>query len=168
MDGVITALAHGREEEHTVGVPYPPHMRCSDADRDRAGAVVRESLGDGRISVAELDDRLDRVYRAQTYGDLAVVMADLPAWTVPGTPVPGTPVPGLMGVPVPATGPACVDRGPGLRRVVVPLVVALIFLAGVLGTGRDSGLLLPLVILVCIPLVRGLCRQSTRRAGRDS
>lgn len=160
---VMAALALGVKEEQTVGVPYPPHMRCSDADRDRAGAVVRESLGDGRISIAELDDRLDQVYRAQTYGDLAVAMADLPAWTMPGAPLPGP-----MGVPVPATGPVHLDRGLGLRRVVVPLVVAWICLAGLLGAGRDGGFLIPLLVIVmCVSLVRGRCRRAARSAGRN-
>lgn len=139
-------------------------MRCSDADRDRAGAVVRESLGEGRISIAELDDRLDRVYRAQTYGDLAIAMADLPAWTMPGT---SSPV--VTGVPMPANGSTQLDHRSGLRRVVVPLVVAWICLAGLLGAGHDGGFLVPLlVVMMCVSLVRGRRRLTDRSAGRDT
>lgn len=138
-------------------------MRCSDADRDRAGAVVRESLGDGRISIAELDDRLDQVYRAQTYGDLAVAMADLPAWSMPGAPSPA-----VTGVPVPASASTHLDHRSGLRRMVVPLVVAWICLAGLLGAGHDGGLLVPLLVVVmCLSLVRGRRRLSRRAPGRD-
>lgn len=59
---------------------HAPYLRCSDDDRDRAAEVLRDSLAEGRITVAELDDRLDRLYRAQTYGELTAVMGDLPAW----------------------------------------------------------------------------------------
>jgi hypothetical protein len=34
--------------------------------------------GDGRIDLAELDDRLSQGYAAKTYGQLQVLLADLP------------------------------------------------------------------------------------------
>ena len=36
-------------------------------------------MADGRLTVAEYDDRLTRAYAARTYGELAELTADLPA-----------------------------------------------------------------------------------------
>ena len=55
-----------------------PHLRAGDADR----AVVADRLGaamsTGRLTVAEYDERLTRVYTARTYGELAELTTDLP------------------------------------------------------------------------------------------
>jgi hypothetical protein len=53
-------------------------MRVSDADRERAAEVLREAAGQGRISIDELDERLDLAHAAKTYADLAAVTSDLP------------------------------------------------------------------------------------------
>ncbi len=53
-------------------------MRVSDADREQAADVLREAAGQGRISMDELDERLELAYAAKTYADLAAVTRDLP------------------------------------------------------------------------------------------
>jgi hypothetical protein len=53
-------------------------MRVSDSDRERAAEVLREAAGHGRITMDELDERLELAYAAKTYADLAVVTRDLP------------------------------------------------------------------------------------------
>ena len=53
-------------------------MRVSDSDRERAADVLREAAGHGRITMDELDERLEVAYTAKTYGDLAAVTRDLP------------------------------------------------------------------------------------------
>src|SRR5579859_2247300 len=53
-------------------------MRVSDADREQAADVLREAAGQGRISMDELDERLELAYAAKTYADLAAVTHDLP------------------------------------------------------------------------------------------
>ncbi|WP_119728452.1 DUF1707 SHOCT-like domain-containing protein [Thermomonospora amylolytica] len=53
-------------------------MRASDADRDRVAEELREHCAAGRITVDELQDRLEAVYAAKTYGELETVTADLP------------------------------------------------------------------------------------------
>lgn len=55
-----------------------PEMRASDVDRDRVAAVLREHTAEGRITVDEFNERLEDVYKAKTYGELARVTADLP------------------------------------------------------------------------------------------
>jgi hypothetical protein len=53
-------------------------MRVSDSDREQAAEVLREAAGHGRITMDELDERLELAYAAKTYGDLAAVTRDLP------------------------------------------------------------------------------------------
>ena len=60
-------------------------LRASHADRDQVVEVLRVAAGDGRLSPAELDDRLERALTARTYAELAALTTDLPA--TPGTAV---------------------------------------------------------------------------------
>ena len=53
-------------------------MRVGDADREQAANVLREAAGQGRISMDELDERLELAYAAKTYADLTAVTHDLP------------------------------------------------------------------------------------------
>ena len=53
-------------------------MRVSDSDRERAADVLREAASHGRITMDELDERLELAYAAKTYADLAAVTRDLP------------------------------------------------------------------------------------------
>jgi hypothetical protein len=59
-------------------VPDPQHLRASDADRERVAEKLREAAGDGRLTMDELDERLDAVYAAKTYAELAPITHDLP------------------------------------------------------------------------------------------
>ena len=54
-------------------------MRVSDSDREQAADVLREAAGHGRITMDELDERLELAYAAKTYADLAAVTRDLPS-----------------------------------------------------------------------------------------
>lgn len=54
-------------------------MRVSDADRDQAAETLREAAAEGRITLDELDDRLERTYSSQIYADLQPIVADLPS-----------------------------------------------------------------------------------------
>ena len=54
-------------------------MRASDADRDAVVDRLREAAGEGRLEPDELEQRVDGALRARTYGDLAQLLADLPA-----------------------------------------------------------------------------------------
>jgi hypothetical protein len=54
-------------------------LRASHDDRDRVVELLRVSAGDGRLSAEELDDRLELAMTARTYGELARLVADLPA-----------------------------------------------------------------------------------------
>ncbi|CAB4906639.1 unannotated protein [freshwater metagenome] len=54
------------------------HIRISDADRELAGARLRSSLDDGRISLLEYEERLESVYAAIYATDLRRPLAELP------------------------------------------------------------------------------------------
>ena len=57
----------------------PPDLRISDADRERVAERLRDAAGEGRLTMEELDERLDGAYAARTGTDLAPLIADLPA-----------------------------------------------------------------------------------------
>src|SRR3984957_13993158 len=54
-------------------------LRASHQDRDRVVELLRVSAGDGRLTAEELDERLELAMTARTYGELAKLVADLPA-----------------------------------------------------------------------------------------
>ncbi|GAA1127172.1 DUF1707 and FHA domain-containing protein [Kribbella jejuensis] len=58
----------------TIGVGTRP----SDAERDRALAVLRDGAGSGRLSHDTFVRRMNVVLRARTTGELADVLRDLP------------------------------------------------------------------------------------------
>jgi hypothetical protein len=72
------------------GPAGPPggSLRASDADRERVAEILREAAGDGRLTLDELDERLDAVYQAKTYAELEPVTRDLPHSGAGHLPVP--------------------------------------------------------------------------------
>jgi DUF1707 SHOCT-like domain len=59
--------------------PRGPHaLRIGDAERDAAAADLGEHYAAGRLTLDELNERLDAVFSATTLGQLAKVMTDLP------------------------------------------------------------------------------------------
>ncbi|MFG3719748.1 DUF1707 domain-containing protein [Streptomyces massasporeus] len=56
-----------------------PGVRASHAGRERVVDVLRVAAGDGRLTLQELEKRLETALSARTVGELAVLTADLPA-----------------------------------------------------------------------------------------
>ena len=54
-------------------------MRASDADRDAVVSDLSQHFQAGRLTVGELDERTGRALAARTWGELAELVADLPA-----------------------------------------------------------------------------------------
>jgi hypothetical protein len=52
-------------------------IRIGDRERDAVATVLQQAAADGRLSMAELDDRLDAALQAKTRGDLDPLVADL-------------------------------------------------------------------------------------------
>ena len=61
------------------------NIRVGDAERDAVATQLREHYGDGRLTLDELNERLDQTLRARTAADLTAVTRDLPSsgssWT---------------------------------------------------------------------------------------
>ncbi|GGL71647.1 hypothetical protein GCM10010129_14140 [Streptomyces fumigatiscleroticus] len=60
-----------------------PELRASDADRERVAEILRDALAEGRLDMAEFEERLEATYQARTYGQLAPLTRDLPAVAAP-------------------------------------------------------------------------------------
>ncbi len=55
----------------------PSDLRASDVDRERVVSVLAEAAGDGRLTLEEHAERVQRAYRARTLGELAGLTKDL-------------------------------------------------------------------------------------------
>jgi len=53
-------------------------MRCSDADRERVAGILRRHYGEGRLTLAELEERLAEAYGARTREELDRALRELP------------------------------------------------------------------------------------------
>jgi hypothetical protein len=66
----------------------PDRMRVSDMDRKLVEQGLRLAHEDGSLDLSELDDRLVALWQARTRGELATLVADLPAPMPPPPPPP--------------------------------------------------------------------------------
>lgn len=57
--------------------PGRDRLRVGHAERDAAAEALRDAAADGRITMEELDERLERALLARTYGELDVLFEDL-------------------------------------------------------------------------------------------
>jgi hypothetical protein len=55
-----------------------PHQRVSPEEREEAAERLRLAAGEGRLSLEELEQRLEAALSALTYGDLNALVDDLP------------------------------------------------------------------------------------------
>ena len=83
-------------------------LRASDDDRDRLVEELQRHAADGRLSLDEYAERVDRVLVARTHGELAAVVHDLPAES---------------------TVDAALHHREGARQLIVALLLALLVLA---------------------------------------
>jgi hypothetical protein len=147
-------------------------MRVGDAEREAAAAELREHYASGRLTLDELNERLDKAFAARTRADLNVLMTDLPSarpgWSAAGA-RPGAPAgigsSGAGGSGTPQGGPA---RAAGAVLATLVVMGALLFVGtlGVfgIGTGRPFGIVL---ILAALALLRRLFFGRRRtQAGR--
>ena len=59
-------------------------LRAADADREAVTERLRQAAAEGRLEPDELEDRVHTALRARTYGELDLVLADLPGEPAPG------------------------------------------------------------------------------------
>jgi len=60
-----------------VPEPQHPELRASDAERERTADQLRHAAGEGRLTVEELDERLNAAYAARTRGELDRLVGDV-------------------------------------------------------------------------------------------
>ena len=77
--GVLRRLPWGAREDHQ---PPAPYLRAGDADRDAAAAALSEHFAQGRLTLDELDARLEATLTATTHGELSLAAWDQPDLTV--------------------------------------------------------------------------------------
>lgn len=70
------------ELQHPSGPPNPK-LRVSDAEREHVIAHLHRSTEEGRLELAEFNERSQAVYQAKTYGDLQILIEDLPDYLTP-------------------------------------------------------------------------------------
>jgi hypothetical protein len=63
-------------------------VRASDAEREETAALVRTAADEGRLTIAELDERLGAVYAVRMRHELAPLVADLPSPPAPAGSLP--------------------------------------------------------------------------------
>ncbi|MFD0272430.1 DUF1707 and DUF4190 domain-containing protein [Kitasatospora sp. NPDC127111] len=90
-----------------AGPLHQSQMRAAHTDRDRTVDVLKAAFAEGRLTADEYGQRFEAASAAQTYGELARLVADLPSgpmvtpMTLAGPPVPQTFLPPPVLVPPP-------------------------------------------------------------------
>jgi hypothetical protein len=69
-------LTDSATQSHAEG--RDPSIRISDSDRDAVAKALGRYAAEGRLTFAELEERVDTAYGAKTYGELSPLLADLP------------------------------------------------------------------------------------------
>ena len=150
------------------------NVRVGDADREGVAAQLREHYADGRLTLEELNERLDLTFAAKTKADLNTVMRDLPQAARPtaGMPYGGTAWQGPAWPGPMATRPGQ-DYGNGQRSCgsgafapLMGLVWLFVILGSVVLFGGFGGGGRPLAIvlfLAALALVRRLIGLGRRR-----
>jgi hypothetical protein len=114
--------------------PQHLELRASDADRERIAKILHDAMAEGRLTIDELDERLQRTYAAKTLGDLVPMTVDLPVAGMSALPIPterAVPSTRIGGTPGSSTSIAMMS---GFQRVgawVVPrYYTAMAFMGG--------------------------------------
>jgi DNA-binding MarR family transcriptional regulator len=72
---VLRQLPRLARDDHQAPAP---HERVGDADRETAAAALGEHFAQGRLTLDELNARLDATLTARTHGELSQAARDLP------------------------------------------------------------------------------------------
>ena len=147
-------------------MPGDPRIRVSDADRDRAAALLREHHAAGRLTAEEFGQRLDAALDAKTLGEIDDLLTDLPVIDLYRLPDEGLRrAAGLPHQSLQRTGP---DHPPaippgavamGAWAAVAGAIVAVWAVAAVVGVGTWF----PWWLLVVIPWIWVMVRRVRRR-----
>src|SRR5262245_58514197 len=73
----MTALASDGYFHEVSPARKPSDLRASDHDRERVVTVLADAVADGRLTLEEHSQRVQRAYQARTLGELASLTTDL-------------------------------------------------------------------------------------------
>jgi hypothetical protein len=124
-------------------------IRASDKERDSVVDVLRDAYTDGRITLAEFEERTSAAYASKTWTDLRELTSDLPVEPVLGADLPQRPpppqpvAPVMPAVPRPRQG----GRGRPLGRL-LPVIFAWIMIAAAAGSPDTAAALS--VVFICL------------------
>ena len=164
------------------------NVRVSDADREFVAAQLREHYAQGRLTLDELNERLDRAFSSRTRTDLNAVTFDLPyaapSRVLPSDGVHGGSGPGGRGGPGwnrrDWTGPGPGGRGGDYHHgygrrsagsgflAMVPLMLGLwvcFAVVSILAFGIGSGPSVVGIFLAALAALRWLFGRGRRRRG---
>jgi hypothetical protein len=78
----VNRLVELRDQLHAkvASQPKPPDkgMLASDTDRESVAKALRQAYDEGRLTVDQLDDRLERAYAERHVNPLRLLVADIP------------------------------------------------------------------------------------------
>ena len=77
-------IDHSTAPEPAADLPRVPRLRVSDAERAATVTRLQHALVEGRLDLAETDERVTAAFAARYDSDLQLLLADLP----PQAPVP--------------------------------------------------------------------------------
>ena len=145
------------------------NVRVGDADREAVTAQLREHYADGRLTLEELNERIDQTFAAKTKADLNTVMRDLPQASRPGAGLPYAGAGAMSPGPGQRYDQGSRSRGPG--RVFTPVlgVVWLLVILGsvmIFGLGGGDRPFVIVLFLAALALVRRLFGFGRRGGSR--
>ncbi len=97
-------------------------MRAAHTDRDRTVDVLKAAYAEGRLSAQEYSERFDAAHRAQTYGQLAQLVSDLPSGPMVAPMGIGVPVAPATFLPTPVHRPVAPNSGLAIASLVLGLL----------------------------------------------
>jgi Domain of unknown function (DUF1707) len=107
----VIDVAASTGAESSAGGPVPrDQIRAGTADRERVVKQLNEAFGEGRLDVAELEERVGAAYAAKTLGELTPLTVDLPNAGAPPIPASGWPPPTWPPPPTPPAAPRPLNR----------------------------------------------------------
>ena|SRR5580700_2145936 len=146
------------------------NVRVSDADREFVAAQLREHYAQGRLTLDELNERLDRAFSSRTRTDLNAVTFDLP-YAAPSRVLPSD---GVRGGSGPGGRGGYYHHGYGRRSAgggflaMVPLMLGLwvcFAVVSILAFGIGSGPSMVGMFLAALAALRWLFGRGRRRRG---
>ncbi|MEV6526455.1 DUF1707 domain-containing protein [Longispora sp. NPDC051575] len=151
-----------------------PELRAADADRERVAETLRTALNEGRLDLSEFDERLQAVYAAKTYAELAPITADLPGPVPAAQSQLAVPQPGA---PMPLGAPAVPGKSGFVRNAIAGWASASLITTGIwaaisISTGHPHyfwpiWVILPMGAAVVAKLIKGSAHEERERSDRE-